>query len=253
VRLLAALALLLFAVPAAAGLPRSDLASVSAAPPAGARLDLSLAAPDIDGRVRRIGEAMAGRDAFLIFADYTCNTLCGTSLQLLADAIERARFDPASYRILVIGLDPKDSAASAAAMRDRAIPAELRTAAIFLLPDQQTIRRAAQALGFRYSYDAANDQFAHPTAVYLIAPDGAVRTTLSPFALAAVDLKQALATAAPAPSLYYRVRLLCYGYDAASGVYTARIGTLLRISGVFAIVLLGSFVLLLVRVRSKAR
>lgn len=252
-RLLGALALLLFAAPAAAGLPRAELAAVAAAPPTGARLDLSLAALDTAGHVRRLGDIMGGRAAFLMFADFTCNTLCGTSLQLLAAALEHERLDPATYRIVVIGLDPKDSAAAAAAMQEQAIPADLRANSVFLLPDQPTIQRAGQALGFRFFYDRENDQFAHPAAVYLIASDGAVRATLSPFALTTVDIRQALAAAATGLSLYDRVRLLCYGYDAASGVYTARIGTLLRISGGFAVLVLGSFVPLLVRMRSKAR
>ena len=244
---------LLFAGQAAAGLPRSELAAVAAAPPSGAKLDLGLAAPDIAGRVRRLGEVIGHRTAFLIFADYSCKTLCGTSLQLLAGAIEQAQLERGRYRIVVIGLDPKDGAVAAAAMRDRAIPADLRPAAVFLRPDQPTVERISQALGYRFSHDAESDQFAHAATVYLIASHGAVRETLSPFALTTVDIKQALAAAATGPSLYDRVRLLCYGYDAASGVYTARIGTLLRISGGIAVVLLGSFVLLLVRLRSRAR
>ncbi|HWC88710.1 MAG TPA: SCO family protein, partial [Pirellulales bacterium] len=244
---------LLITVPAEAGLPRSQLAAVAAEPPADARLDLSISAPDTDGRLRTIGGILAGRPGFLIFADYTCNTLCGTALELLAGSLAEAGIEPASYRIIVIGLDPKDSAQAADAMAERAIPAALRSAVVLLLPAQPTIDRATQALGFHYFYDSQNDQFAHPATVYLLAPNGAVRTMLSPFALTAVDIKQTLAAGMPAPSLYERVRLLCYGYDATSGVYTAGIGRLLRIFGAVAVGHLGSFVLRLVRIRNRVR
>jgi protein SCO1/2 len=255
-RLVAALfVLMLSAGMAEAGLSRAELAAVGVSPPAaGARLDLSLAAPDARGTTRTIGAILQGRPAFLSFVDYTCTTLCGTDLVLLSAAIQHASLNIADYRILVLGIDPKDTAQSADAMEQSQVPAELRAAATFLLPDQDTVARAASALGFHYAYDPANDQFAHPAVVYVIAPDGALRGVLSPFDLTGVDLAKAVAMPSP-PSLglYDRVRLLCYAYDPATGVYSLRINALLKSAAALTIVLLGSAVLILIRIGSKAR
>lgn len=252
---LLALLLILLLVPAAARaeLPRSVLSEVAAKPPPGARLDLRLAAADSSGGRRTLGDILAGRPAFLVFVDYTCNTLCGTELQLLAAAIGRAHLDPSRFRIVVFGLDPKDTAAAAAAMEDREVPAALRPAAAFLLPKAAVVATATTALGFRYAYDAARDQFAHPAAVYVLAPDGAVRTTLSPFALTGVDLTEALDGARPPTGLFERVRLLCYGYDPATGRYSGRITLLLRLAAATAVAALASAVLLLVRLGRQPR
>lgn len=237
---------LLIASPAWAGLSRADLASVSAAPPAGARLDPNLSARDVTGKRRTMGELFARHSVFFNFVDYTCNTLCGTDLELLAAGIQNAHLDPSDYRIVIFGIDPKDSARDALAMARKEIPASLLPQTVLLLPAKNTVTQAARALGFHYSYDAAADQFAHPAAVYVIAPDGGVRGVLSPFALTVTDMKTALDASKPSLSLYDRVRLLCYCYDPQTGIYSLRIASILRIACIATVLLLASAVSFLI-------
>jgi protein SCO1/2 len=238
--------LVLMATPAAAGLSRAVLETIQAKPPPGAHLDLALSAPDSTGRRRTIGQILGGRPAFVNFVDYTCNTLCGTDLMLLADGIRRAGLRPSDFRLIVIGIDPKDPAKSAMAMENSEIPARLQGASAFLLPDQQTVNRATMALGFHYAYDRQIDQFAHPAVVYAIDSRGNVRQLLSPLALTAADLRGVLRNAA-APSLFQQIHSLCYGYDPATGTYNLRITLLLRFAAGFTLVLLAGSLLLLKR------
>ena len=234
------------------GLTPAELADVAASPPPGARLDLGLAAPDTEGVTRSMCAILGGRPAFFSFVDYTCVTLCGTSLALLADALERSSLAPSDYRVVVMGIDPKAPPRAAIAMAARDIPDRLRTATVLLSPDQETLSRATAMLGYRYAYDAANSRFAHTSAVYVIGSDGGVRGVLSPFALTAGDMETALAGPA-GPGLAARVRLLCYGLDPLHGVYTARITAGLRLAGALTVVLLASTVSLLIRRRGWAR
>jgi protein SCO1/2 len=237
--------------PAWAGLPRDALKGVEAAPPPGARLDLALAAPDANGHRRSIGQILGGRRGFVTFVDYTCNTLCGTELMLLADAIRRAELAPSQFRIIVFGIDPKDPASAARTMEAHEIPPALRGAAVFLLPDAATITTATTALGFHYAYDAASDQFAHPAAIYAISSGGAVSGVLSPLTLTAGDLRQ-VAIARPSPSLLQRIHSLCYAYDPLTGAFNLRVAWLLRIGGFLTLALLGIALLVLMR-RGRAR
>jgi len=254
VRALVALVVLMLSTPGAeAALSRAELSAAAVTLPADAHLDLSLAATDTRGATRTIGDMISGHPAFLTFVDYTCKTICGTDLELLAAAIQAASLRPSDYHILVLGIDPKDSGQSARAMEEHEIPAELRGAVTFLLPDRETIERSTGALGFRYVYDRENDQFAHPAVIYVVAPDGRVRGALSPFALTAADIKRVLGNTEQRPlNLYDRVRLLCYGYDPATGLYTARVTTLLRIGAAFTIILLGTALLFLICTGKKA-
>ncbi|MGN6516787.1 MAG: SCO family protein [Rhizomicrobium sp.] len=248
----AILAMLLLASPAQAGLSRADLALVSAAPPRGARLDPDLGARDVTGKWRTMGQLLAGHSVFFNFVDYTCNTLCGTDLEMLAAGIQKAHLDPSHYRIVVFGIDPKDSAEDALAMARKEIPAALLRQTVLLLPDKPAVNRAAGALGFHYRYDAAADQFAHPAAVYVLGPAGVVRGVLSPFALTVTDMKAVLEASEPSLSLYDRVRLLCYCYDPQTGIYSLRIALLLQIACIGTVLALGSAVLFLIWRRRAA-
>ncbi len=216
-----------------ANLPQSVLASVAAKPPVDAHLPLNLSAPDPNGAVRRIGDILQGRPAFVSFVDYTCNTLCGTDLMLLVDGIGRAGLSPKDYRILVIGIDPKDKAKDALAMERAELPAGLQQNAAFLLPRADVAARATKALGFSYAYDAASDQFAHPAVIYAIGPRGELRAMLTPLALTAGDLRKALVPTPP--RLIQRVAALCYGYDPLTGQYDLTVLRLLQLGGALTI------------------
>lgn len=249
--LLAALFAFLAALPADAALTRAQLSTVSASPPSGARLDPNLAARETSGKLRRIGNVLGGRTGFVTFVDYTCNTLCGTDLALLSIAIQNARLAPSQYRIVAIGIDPKDSPKAALAMERKEIPAVLQPDTVLLLPNANAVRRATAALGFHYAYDPAIDQFAHPAVVYAVAPDGGLRAVLSPLTLTPESLRAALSTG-NSPSLFASLVHLCYAYDPETGIYTPRIDLILKIAGTATVVLLVGAVLLLIRFGRRA-
>lgn len=224
------LALVLTSAGAKAGLTDVELRSIAASTPADARLDPALTAPDENGHFRSLGSVLGGRPAFLVFIDYTCNTLCGTELLFLGAAIERAKLPGGAPRIIAFGINPKDGPAAARAMEEQEIPHELRHEAVFLSPNPATIARATRALGFRYLYDAAIGQFAHPAVIYAIAVDGRVRETLSPFALMTSDLAAALYGRQP-ESFAERIRAICYGLGPLRGVYDRGVMQILAAAG----------------------
>ena len=134
--ILLALLFLLFPGPGVAALPPDTLKDVRVALPADARLPLDVSAGDLTGRVIRVGDALGGRPAFVLFADYTCKNLCGPALVLLTSALVESRLRAPQYRLIVIGIDPKDTAADARRMAEAQIPSTLRDNAMFLLPNQ---------------------------------------------------------------------------------------------------------------------
>ena len=247
-----ALAFLFWLVPsvASANLSRSALDTVAVQLPPHARLDMALSAPDTAGRVRSLREIAGGRTLFINFVDYTCNTLCSTDLMLLTDAIRRAGLLPTDFRILVLGIDPKDGATAARKMQSDEIPPNLWVASVFLLPNQATIAKATRALGFHYVYDPQIDQFAHPAAVYVLAPDGTVRALLSPLTLTAGDLREVLRPA-PSLNLYERIHALCYSFDPATGVYSPRISVLLKGGAIATLLIMAAAIALLSRGRMQ--
>jgi protein SCO1/2 len=210
----------------------AQLAAISATPPPAAGLPLQLAFRDEGGNAATIGSALGGIPAVVIFADYTCHTLCGPILEFTAAGLAKSGLTPgADYRLVVIGINPRDSFASANAIRRAHIDSSspINRGAVFLSGDEVSIRAATTAVGLHYAYDSEHDQYAHPAAAYIVDAAGRVRRLLSPLGLDGSDLRLALVDAGGGTigSLADQIHLLCYGYDPVKGIYTERITTLL--------------------------
>lgn len=250
---LLAIALLCLAapLPAHAALTEADLAEVDLAPPPGAALPTGLAFRDEAGASLTLGKALAGRPAVLVFADYTCTVACGTTLGIAAAMLGGTALLPDNYAFLVLGLDPRDGPAEAAAMKAAYLSpgASPAAAARLLTGDASTVRQAEKALGYRARYDAEHDQYAHPLGLVVLAPDGRVSRILPALTVQPGTLRLALveASASRIGNLGDRLRLLCYGFDAARGIYTPVVQRLLAVGSALTILLLGGWLLLMLR------
>jgi protein SCO1/2 len=243
------------AAPVEAGIVGAEVKKVEAAPAANAALPLDVGFVDEGGRALTLRDAIAGLPTALIFADYTCRTLCGPALEFAAAGLAKTGLRPGvDYRLVVIGLDPKDTLATARAMRAEHIDrgSDINRAAVFLTGDDAAIHGVTQAAGLHYTYDAEHDQYAHPAAVYVVNAEGRVRRVLSPLGLDGADLRLAIVDAGQGGvgTLADRVHLLCYGYDPVKGIYTERITSMLAFAaGVTLVVLLGGICLMVRRER----
>jgi len=224
--------LLVLAVPAEARLIAPEIDAVAASPPSNAHVPLSLTLKDEAGVKRTLGAAVADAPSVLILADYACQALCGPVLALAATSLERSGLLAGKdYRLVVIGIDPRKGPAQAKAMKAAQIGENgpLAEATTLLSADDVTLRQVTTALGYRSAYDAENDQFAHPAVVFVLTADGRVARTLSALGIDAGDLRLALIEAGEGRigSTADKIRLLCYGFDPAAGVYTPAIHRLL--------------------------
>ena len=244
--------------PATAGFTSTQLAAISATPPPNAALPPQLSFRDENGRLLTLAAAIGGVPAIVVFADYTCHTLCGPILEFTTAGLDRSGLRPGvDYRLIVIGLDPEDDLDSAHAMRTTHIDAAdpIGRAAVFLSGGDADIRAATAAVGFNYAYDTAHDQYAHPAAVYIVDAAGRVRRMLSPLGLGGGDLRLALVDAGDGAvgGFADRIHLLCYGYDPVRGIYTERITTVLEIAaGATLLAMAGGIFAMTKRERRKA-
>jgi len=221
--------------PANAAFTPTQLRAISADPAPGAALPLQLGFIDQSGRPRTLGTALAGTPDIVIFADFTCHTLCGPILEFAAAGLSKTGLRPgADYHVVIIGLDPKDGLDAARAMAAAHFTPDdpVKQAAVFLTGTQPAITAATAALGYHYRYDAQHDQFAHPAAVYVTDAKGEVTRVLSGLGLDGADLRLALIDAGRGAigTLGDQIRLLCYGYDPVRGIYTERITLFLELA-----------------------
>jgi len=182
------------AVPAAA--------TPSLSPPPGAQLPLDAAARTEDGRATTLGTELGGTPAVLVFADFTCITLCGTALGLAAAALPETGLRAGrDYRLLVLGLDPSDGPADAAAMRRSYLGEDgpLSRSARFLVAAAPTIARVEAAFGYHADRDPVAGRYDHPLALLVLRADGVLVSVL-PWIACPAALRQALTDAARSAS-----------------------------------------------------
>jgi protein SCO1/2 len=249
-RWLALLLGLILAVPARAGLPPAQLNAVKVDAQPGAAFPLSLRFTDMHGVTRSLGEIVGDSPAVVIFADYTCTNLCGPILAFAAAGLAKSGLAPGrDFHLVVIGLDPKDGAREALAMEKSRIEAgtPLAKATAFLIGNAPALKVATKAAGYHYAYDKEHDQFAHPAAAYVIAKDGAIVRVLSGLGLTGDSLRLALIDAGRGHvgTLLDQIRLHCFGFDPARGIYTASIAKVLTIACCLTVVILGAGIALL--------
>lgn len=240
-----------FGANALAGFNGSELDGIAADPEPGAAVPMNLSFTDEAGQPATLGAAIAGRPAVLIFADYTCRTLCGPIVSFAAAGLAQSGLRPgADYRLVVIGLDPRDGLDAARTMKAEHLggDAAILQAAVFLTGEPAAIRAATDALGYRYAYDAEHDQFAHPAAAYVLDAGGRVRRILSGLGLSGADLRLALVDAGQGSvgTLADHIRLLCYGYDPVLGIYTQRITLLLELAAGATLLIMAAGILIMV-------
>lgn len=237
---------------AKAALSPGELDGISVEARADAQLPLALRFVDDTGAPRTLGETLGGRPSVLIFADYTCRTLCGPILEFALAGLEKSGLKPdTDYRLLVVGLDPKDGLAAARAMRSSHLePASpLARAVIMLTGDDAAVHAVTRAAGYHYVYDAEHDQFAHPAAAYVLTPAGRIARVLSGLGLDGGDLRLALVDAGEGRigTFVDHLRLLCYGFDPAKGIYTASIERWLMVTAVSTVIVMVGWIALLFR------
>jgi len=220
----------------------------------GRHLPLDVVVRDEDGRSVRLEQYFGKRPVVLIFAYYSCPMLCAQVINGLASALGVLSLEPGrDLEIVAVSFDPRDTPASATAKKaaylERYARPGAQTASHFLTADQPAIDRLTSAAGFRYAWDKDTQQFAHPSGVIVLTPDGRVARYMFGIEYGPRDLRLALVEASagtlgtPVDSLL----LYCYHYDPMTGRYGLQIMRALRIAGGVTVVVIGAFVFLMVR------
>ena len=243
--------------PAQARLTRAEMSAVAVAPQPGARAPTDLTFVDAaSGRPTSLGAAMGDRPALLLPVDYTCGNVCDPMVSLTAAALWATGLQPgADLRLVLVGLDPRDGPEAARALLARDGTGEaLGEGVRALVGEQAAIDRLTGALGYSLTSDRETDAIAHPAAALLLAPDGRLARVLSPLALNGRDLRLAVVEAGEGRigNLADRFTLLCYGFDAATGVYTPLIRRILTGAALLTILAIAGGVLILARKSRRA-
>jgi protein SCO1/2 len=218
------------------------------------RVPLDLEFTDETGRTVRLGDYFGTRPVLLALVYYECPMLCTQVLNGLVGSLEALAFNPGrEFEVVVLSFDPGETPALAALKRRTYLKRYGRAGTEagwhFLTGREPAIRALADAVGFRYAYDEAIDQYAHPAAITILTGDGRVSKYLYGIEFAPVDLRLAMveATDGRIGTAVDQALLFCYHYDPETGKYGLVVMNLIRTGAVLTLVALGAFILVALR------
>lgn len=215
------------------------------------QVPLDLPFVDEHGRDVTLGQYFGTRPVVLVLAYYNCPMLCSLVLNGAVGALQTLSFDAGGeFEFVVVSFDPGDTPAMALAKKREYLPRYGRergeTGLHFLTGRDSSIQALTAAVGFKYAYDSAIGQFAHPSLMTVLTPHGRISRYLYGIEFPPYDLRLALVEAADGGigSPVDQALLYCYQYDPETGTYGFAIMNVVRLGGVLTLIALGTFIFL---------
>ena len=214
---------------------------------------------DEAGRTVRLGDYFGKRPVVMVFAYYDCPMLCTQVINGLSSALGVMSLNPGKdFEIVTVSFNPRDTPATAAAKKSVYLDRYKRPGATegwhFLTGDQPQIDRLTKAAGFRYAWDADTRQYAHPSGVIVLTPDGRLARYLFGIEYGPRDLRLGVveASAGKVGTPIDSLLLYCYHYDPMTGRYGLIVMRAMRIAGAATVLALGTFIVVMVRREKRA-
>ena len=161
----------------AAGLAPALLRDVGLDQKLGSTIPLDLTFRDEHGQPGALRQFFGQKPVILTLVYYQCPMLCTEVLNgLLRSAKELPLELGSDFTIVTVSIDPTERPILARVKHELYTGLYGRPGGVkgwhFLTGGEAQIKTLAQAVGFRYAYDSASGQFAHPSGIMLLTPGG---------------------------------------------------------------------------------
>lgn len=239
-------------------LPLADAAAVYAEPDLPVEVGLNEHLGDtVPGDLRFVSETgdtvaladLIDRPTIVTLVYYTCPSICRPLLTEVAGMLaklEAVDMQPnRDYRVVTISFDQFDSPAGSTRLKDeyyRQLPGSFpRDAWTFLTADSVTIARFTQAVGFGFKRNANDPDFAHPTSLIVLSPEGKITRYLVGAEYLPLDIKLALIEAREGRvgATIVKFYKFCFSYDPSGEKFVLNVTRVVGLStlvGIAAIV-----------------
>lgn len=213
------------------------------------QLPLDLTFRNEAGETVRLGDYFGKKPVVLSLVYYQCPMLCNQVLNGMVTSFKVLNFKAGEeFEVVTVSFDPLENSDLARAKKKTYVdylPEAKRATSTkgwhFLTGDQENIKRLTDAIGFHYYFDAATDQFAHASAIYVATPEGKLSHYFYGIEYSPKDLRLALveASANKIGSPVDQLLLYCYHYDPATGKYGAVVMNIVRLGGIATLIAIG--------------
>jgi protein SCO1 len=217
-------------------------------------IPLGLSFRDENGNAVRLSEFFGQKPVVLALVYYNCPMLCTQVLNGLNRSLRDVPMDVGKeFKVVTVSIDPNETPKLASAKHDLYTGIYGRPGAAqgwhFLTGEESQIRQLANAVGFRYAYDADSKQFAHASAVMVLTSEGKISRYFYGITYASRDMRLGLVEASEGKigSAVDQVLLFCYHYDPVTGKYGLLISRLIKTGGLLTVLAIGILILVLSR------
>ena len=232
------------------GLP-SALSDVGIEQKLGEQIPLDAEFKDENGKLIKLSELFGKRPVILAMVYYECPMLCNEVLNGLTGSLKGINFDAGKdFDVIAISFDARenDKPDLAKNKKESYVGRYSRPGTEngwhFLTGTQAEIDKVTKAVGYKYKFDEATNQFAHAGGVMIATPDGKLSRYFYGIDYAPKDLKFGIMESSqekignPAEQLL----LYCFHYNPATGKYGLAILEIIRVVGVLTLLGLGGMI-----------
>jgi protein SCO1 len=225
----------------------------------GGQLPLDAKFEDEAGQTVKLGDYFnKQRPAVLALVYYNCPMLCNQVLAGLIGSVREVGLEPGrDFDVVVVSFDPREGPPDAQKKKQLVLGDYRKPATAagwhFLTGDKTEIDAVADAVGFRYAFDAQTNQFAHASGIMVATPQGKLSHYFYGIEYPPKDLRLGLveASAGKIGSPVDQLLLYCYHYDPETGRYGPTIMNILRLAGVLTVFALVALILILRRYKPR--
>lgn len=219
-----------------------------------AQVPLDLTFRDETGQAVQLGDYLGDKPVLLSLGYWECPNLCSLSRAGLLESLHKLDLSVGEeFAVLWVSIDPAETPALAATIKQQHVLSYDRAGSAagwhFLSGEHEAIDQLADAVGFRYAYDAEQDEHAHVSGLVVLTPAGKVARYLYGIVYDPRDLRLSLveATDNRIGNFADQVLLFCYTYNPVTGRYSLLLMRVMQVAAGLTVTMIGGLLWLLVR------
>jgi protein SCO1 len=209
---------------------------------------------DWKGRTVKLGDYLnQGKPVVLTMVYYNCPLICPLGMQRLQDRVNGVPFTVGTdFNVVVVSFNPSDTTAQAAANRDgwftgydKPKTSEVEKGWTFHTATTDSARSIAESIGFRYRFLPDSGEYAHPSILAILTPEGKVSGYLSGLDAGPGELRAALLQASEgkiAKSWGDFFIHRCFRFDPRTGKYSMQVTRVMQLVCILTVAGLGTLI-----------
>ena len=182
----------------------------------------------------------------LNFVYHDCPMLCSIVLESFTETIKQIPWTPGDeFKVLTISFSSIETPEMASAVKERIIlklgKPDAAAGWHFLTGSQESIDALTASVGFQFKWIESTQEFAHPSALIFMSGEGLITRYINGINYPSADVRRAIVEASQGQvgSPLDQVLLYCYRYDPDSNSYVLHATNLMKIGGLFTLLIMG--------------